>query len=325
MNNNSHNYTIHDLSNLSAVSNNTLNSITNEEILKEIITHKKSVQAQKKLINNYKNDLQNNNDINNLIKISENNFNDQIFKLNEENKNLIKENKSLKKIIEDKDKLISEFEEIVIKSKEKYNKLQKINNTLKEEIIVLKKNNGGINLDMINKIELEKKKDNINNKFNNIQIQVNNSMNKSIRNSSNNNVINNNDKENEVDINENEKDKLIEKLNSQLIYIYNEYINLSNIIDKMNIYISNNNLNPNYKELKIKYDELMKENKLMKEKNMNKNKANEIEELKKELNNKDIELNKLKKNYEELFKNYQNTMLELKEKEKIIQIKNNNI
>ena len=34
--------------------------------------------------------------------------------------------------------------------------------------------------------------------------------------------------ENEVDSNEeNEKDKLIEKLNSQLVYIYNENINLS--------------------------------------------------------------------------------------------------
>ena len=232
----------------------------------------------------------------------------------------------MKKIIDDKDKLISEFEEIVLKSKEKFNKLQKINNALKEEITILK-NNGNINSERANKIDLNKSKENISNKFNEIQNQVNNSMNKSLNKSNliNKNMVNN---ENEVDINEDEKDKLIEKLNSQLIYIYNEYINLSNIIDEMNIYLSNNNLNPNYNELKIKNDELLKEIKILKEKNMNNNKEisnknkekelnQKIEALKKEINDKNNELNTIKKNYEDLFKNYQNTMIELKEKEKI--------
>jgi len=332
MNNKNNNpYTIHDLSNLSGLSNNTLGSITNEEMRKEIISQKKSIEAQKILINNYKADLQNNTEENynynydELIKTSSLKE-EQLTKLNEVIKNLSKENKSLKKIIDDKDKLISEFEEIVLKSKEKFNKLQKINNALKEEITILK-NNGRINSERINKIDLNKSKENISNKFNDIQNQVNNSMNKSLNKSNliNKNMINN---ENEVDINEDEKDKLIEKLNSQLIYIYNEYINLSNIIDEMNIYLSNNNLNPNYNELKIKNDELLKEIKILKEKNMNNNKEisnknkekelnKKIEALKKEINDKNNELNIIKKNYEDLFKNYQNTMIELKEKEKI--------
>ena len=165
MNNNNHHYSINDLSNLSAFSNNTLNSLTNEEMRKEIISQKISVEAQKKLINNYKIDLQNNNDYNDLLKTSYKN--DE--QLNEEIKNLTKENISLKKIINDKDKLISEFEEIMLKSKVKINKLQKINNALKEEIIILK-NNQGINSERINKNDLNKTKEKINNKFNNIQI-----------------------------------------------------------------------------------------------------------------------------------------------------------
>ena len=48
---NSHNqhYTINDLSNLLNLSNNTYGSITNEEIKKEIISHKQSIEAQKKI------------------------------------------------------------------------------------------------------------------------------------------------------------------------------------------------------------------------------------------------------------------------------------
>ena len=84
----------------------------------------------------------------------------------------------------------------------------------------------------------------------------------------------------------------------------------------MNAYLSDNNLNPNYNELKLKYDDLMKENKILKQKNTNNN-SNKIEELKKIINDKDKEIQNIKKNYEELFKNYQNTMFELKEKEKI--------
>ena len=308
---NSHNqhYTINDLSNLSNLSNNTYGSITNEEIKKEIISHKQSIEAQKRLINNFKTDLQNNSNFNSydLLK-TDSNEKDLIIKLKEELKNITKENKSLKNIIKEKDKLISEFEEVVLKSKQKLTKLQKLNDAFKEEIIILK-SNGKINSEISNKYnknDLNLKKENINNKFNNIQIQVNNSINKNI----------NNNNEIEVDINENEKDKLIEKLNNQLIYIYNEYINLSNIIDEMNAYLSNNNFNPNYNELKLKYDDLMKENKILKQKNTNNN-SNKIEELKKIINDKDKEIQNIKKNYEELFKNYQNTMFELKEKEKI--------
>ena len=52
MSNNNQHYTINDLSNFSALSNNTLNSLTNEEMRKEIISQKKSIEAQKLLLNN---------------------------------------------------------------------------------------------------------------------------------------------------------------------------------------------------------------------------------------------------------------------------------
>ena len=42
-----------------------------------------------------------------------------------------------------------------------------------------------------------------------------------------------------------------------------------------------------------------------------------IDELEKELLNKQKELDNVKENYKDIFKNYQNTLIELKEKEKI--------
>ena len=148
--NNSQHYTIHDLSALSALSN-TLGSITNEEMKNELMNRKKAVEAQKKLIKNFKSEMTNNSNMDINLDILKKAPNEQILQIkaelenaNENIKNLSKENKTLKKIIDDKDKLISEFEEVVLKSKEKFNKLQKINNALKEENIILK-NKAGIN------------------------------------------------------------------------------------------------------------------------------------------------------------------------------------
>ena len=239
-NSNQH-YTIHDLSAISAFSN-TLGSMTNEEMKKDLLNRKKSIEAQKKIVKNLKSEFINNSNSNIDINFDllKTNTNEKILQLNEELsnskekiKNLSKENKSLKKIIDDKDKLISEFEEVVLKSKEKFNKLQKINNALKEEVIILK-NNGGINYKMntkeIKNMNLDQKRENINKKFNHIQIEVNNSVNKSV-----NKTMNENENENEIDsINNNneegEKDKLIVKLNNELVYIYSESIHLSNIM-----------------------------------------------------------------------------------------------
>ena len=215
--NNSQHYTIHDLSALSGLSN-TLGSMTNEEMKKELMNRKKSVEAQKKIVKNFKSDLQNNSSSNidiNLDLIQPSPYEqivqlkDEIKNQNDKIKNLSKENKSLKKIIDDKDKLISEFEEVLLKSKEKHNKLQKINNALKEEMRILK-NNGGINFkknsNEIDILNLDKKREEINNNFNNIQIQVNNSMNKAINKSINKSLITN--KNDSINI-ENEVDKPI--------------------------------------------------------------------------------------------------------------------
>ena len=108
MNDNSNqHYTIHDLSAFSALSN-TLGSMTNEEMKNELMNRKKSVEAQKKLVKNFKSELQNisnsNIDINlDLLKTSSHEkiiqLNAELTNSNEKIKNLSKENKSLKKTI----------------------------------------------------------------------------------------------------------------------------------------------------------------------------------------------------------------------------------
>ena len=68
--NTSQHYTIHDLSALSALSN-TLGSMTNEEMKKDLMNRKKSVEAQKKKVKNFKSELQNNSNSNIDINIDE--------------------------------------------------------------------------------------------------------------------------------------------------------------------------------------------------------------------------------------------------------------
>ena len=53
----------------------------------------------------------------------------------------------------------------------------------------------------------------------------------------------------------NEKDKMLEKMNEELIYMHNEYKNLTNNIEKVNNYINNTD----YIELKEKINDLIKE------------------------------------------------------------------
>ena len=53
-----------------------------------------------------------------------------------------------------------------------------------------------------------------------------------------------------------EKDKMLEKMNQQLIYMHNEYKNLTNNLEQVNNYINNSD----YIELKNKINDLSKEN-----------------------------------------------------------------
>jgi len=61
--------------------------------------------------------------------------------------------------------------------------------------------------------------------------------------------------ENDYTIKLNEKDKMLEKMREELIYMHNEYKNLTNNIEKINNYIHDNN----YTELKEKVNDLLKE------------------------------------------------------------------
>ena len=61
--------------------------------------------------------------------------------------------------------------------------------------------------------------------------------------------------ENDYYIKLNEKDKMLEKMKEELIYMHDEYKNLTNNIEKVNNYIHDNN----YTELKEKVNDLLKE------------------------------------------------------------------
>ena len=61
--------------------------------------------------------------------------------------------------------------------------------------------------------------------------------------------------ENDYNIKLNEKDKMLEKMKEELIYMHDEYKNLTNNIEKVNNYIHDNN----YTELKGKINDLLKE------------------------------------------------------------------
>jgi hypothetical protein len=61
--------------------------------------------------------------------------------------------------------------------------------------------------------------------------------------------------ENDYTIKLNEKDKMLEKMREELIYMHDEYKNLTNNIEKVNNYIHDNN----YTELKEKVNDLLKE------------------------------------------------------------------
>ena len=56
-----------------------------------------------------------------------------------------------------------------------------------------------------------------------------------------------------------EKDEILEKMKEELIYIYNEYKNLSDVLEKVNNYI----MKTNYHELKNKINDLLEEKELL--------------------------------------------------------------
>ena len=163
----------------------------------------------------------------------------QLFMSLEKVKYLTQENLSLKQIIKNKDKIISDFEQLSKQFKEKFLKMDKINDFLKNKLL---NKNEKINISSNNAKELIDSFTNIKEDLNKI----------------------------EKDYNQNlkEKDEIIEKMNTELLYIYNEYKNLSNILEEMNKYI----MNSDYNELKNKINDLMKQNEFLEKLNENREK-----------------------------------------------------
>ena len=163
----------------------------------------------------------------------------QLFMSLEKVKYLTQENLSLKQIIKNKDKIISDFEQLSKQFKEKFLKMDKINDFLKNKLL---NKNEKININSNNVKELI-------DSFNNIKEDLNKI-------------------ENDYNQKLKEKDEIIEKMNTELLYIYNEYKNLSNILEEMNKYI----MNSDYNELKNKINDLMKQNKFLEKQNENREK-----------------------------------------------------
>ena len=250
------------------------------------------------------------------------------------NKKLLEEIASLKKIISNKDKFILDLQFENKKLGDNSSKLKKINISLNNEINYLKKNFKSEQEKM--EMDLQKKLEAVNQEFIILQKELEEKNNKEKNNDekNNNNVLTNsinNIKKNlkGIEITHSaqlsDKDKIIEELNEELVKIYNEYMNLSNILQQMNDYVKVNN----YNDLKEKFDALIKEKDflveekknndiikkkvneknnevIMKLKNKEKKYIKQINELYKAVNERDDEIEKIKKQYEDLIKRKNN-------------------
>lgn len=238
------------------------------------------------------------------------------------NKKLLDEIASLKKIISNKEKFILDLQFENKKLGDNSSKLKKINISLNNEINYLKKNFKSEQEKM--EMDLQKKLEAVNKEFIILQKELN-EKNRNEKNNNNalTNSINNIKKNlNGIEIAHsaqlNDKDKIIEELNEELVKIYNEYMNLSNILQQMNEYVKVNN----YNDLKEKFDALMKEKDflveekknndiikkkvneknneiVMKLKNKEKKYIKQINDLYKAINERDDEIEKIKKKYED--------------------------
>ena len=178
------------------------------------------------------------------------NVNDLLSQLSvaqEEINILRKENSSLKLIISNKDKIIADFENISIQSKEKFEKLEKINFDLKNELNILKEKEGSNQLLQNDNYSLKQ------------QLNKKNEENKNLINSIK--TIKYDLEYIEADFNTkmNEKDNNIEQLNNEIIYIYNEYKKISDVLEQLKNMISN----CNYSKLQTEFNCLLREKEIL--------------------------------------------------------------
>ena len=263
---------------------NALFNETNNEFID--INHQEIGKYNNNYINNFENNFeydykyQLDKKLNNINYNNKNNLNlsesqkvnttaNQLINANEQIIYLTHENISLKNIISNKDKIISNFEDLSLQFKEKFDKLEKINNNLRKQ---LQLKNLGTDINLSDKI--------LNNKYN---INDNNIVinDKEFNNMNNNNLKLNNEEliyslnnikkeleiiENEYQMKLNEKECYIEKLNCEILNIYKEYVKLSDILEEMNYLVKNSD----YNELKTEFNCLLREKELLlKEKEKN--------------------------------------------------------
>lgn len=187
-------------------------------------------------INFQTNVVQNDNDINNImnkninLNVKSNKNSAPIISALDKIKFLSQENAYLKKVISDKDKIISDFTELFEQSREKFIKLQKANIFLKNKLQNMNINNFEVDIDNNND------QDNLLLSFKEIKkdlIKI----------------------EKDYYVNLEEKNHIIENMEKEMIHIYNEYKNLSMVIEKMNESV----INSNYSELNNMIKNLMLE------------------------------------------------------------------
>ena len=304
-----------------------------------------TIKEQNAYLTNINNDIEKNSkDFNNDINILDKNTDNlqftihqklgivssQLLQAKERIKYLNKENLSLKNIIANKDKIISDFEELSIKSKYKFEKMEMIINNLKQQL--QQKGNDNLN-------------NNNNNFNNNIRENINSFNNNKNNSDIFFNLQNIQDDldniENDYLAKLREKDCCIEQLNYEIINIYQEYMKLSDVLEEFNYLIKNSD----YSELKTELNCLLREKEiLLREKERNhmeiitlrekflhrpeyrlnnegeqgkvnelmniynmkeKNYLEEIEMLKKNLREKILEIEELKKEEENIIREYE--------------------
>ena len=308
-------------------------------------TVNQSIKDQNDYINNINNEvdqnlMQNQNELNNNINIGGDTENlkftiyqklsdvsNQLFQAKEQIKFLAQENSSLKNIIANKDKIIADFEALSLQSRYKFEKMEMINRNLKRQLQLMQKgnnnnnniNNLDMNIDVDKDIREKNRNDELIYNLQNIQEDLDNI-------------------ENDYQKKLKEKDCCIEQLNCEVINIYQEYIKLSDVLEELNYLVKNSD----YNELKTQFNCLLREKEiLLREKERNHNEIislrerflqrhcscgneqgkinelmdvfamkekkylDEIEVLKKNLREKILEIEKLKKEEEDIVREYE--------------------
>ena len=265
----------------------------------------------------------------------------QLLQAKEQIKFLSQENASLKNIIANKDKIMSDFEELSMQSKYKFEKMEMIIKNLKHQLqqqgIDYNKNLANVDMNMKlnydnNELREKNRNDEIIYNLQNIQDDLDNI-------------------ETDYQKKLKEKDICIEQLNTEVINIYQEYIKLSDVLEELNYLVSNSD----YNELKTQFNCLLREKEiLLREKERNhmeiislrekflhrpcanpndqekmneimeiynikeKKHLDEIEALKKNLREKILEIEELKKEEQDIIRDYESKI-------ENIMINNNNI